>query len=60
MRQKEILKTNSHYLSKRRGFSGLRQVAKKKKKPKKETPKTAEETIEEDKAYTTTELEQDF
>jgi hypothetical protein len=35
-------------------------MAKKRKKPKKETKKDAEQVIEEDKAYSTRELEEDF
>jgi hypothetical protein len=35
-------------------------MAKKKKKQKKETKEDAEETIEEDRAYSTRELEEDF
>jgi len=35
-------------------------MAKRKKKPKKETKKDAEQIIEEDKAYSTRELEEDF
>jgi hypothetical protein len=35
-------------------------MAKKKKKPKKETKKDAEQVMEEDKAYSTRELEEDF
>jgi hypothetical protein len=35
-------------------------VAKKKKRPKKETKEDQEQILEEDKAYSTEELEQDF